>query len=275
MITAVWHRVQSARVALLAAGLSYYLLASLLPLLVLASGILGRLSQNDASVAPRLVDWLGVEGEAATLVQDSIEHAEQVHIASSVIGIAGLVWAALALTGALRRSVDAVWGVPDIGWTARFRSIPWTVVAGVLIAASVGATGLAASVNVVGGVLAVVFGVACTYAVSTWFLGRLGTCRPTRHPLLVSAGVLTVGLEVVKNGTVFVIPRIVSRDSALYGGIGSGLAALVAVLVLSWLLLLTTAIAAEMTLAADHPHRAHGSANAAPAPQFASAESAE
>lgn len=58
-----------------------------------------------------------------------------------------------------------------------------------------------------------------------------------------SAMVLTIGLELVKNGAVFVVPRMIGRDSALYGGLGSALGVLVILLAVSWLLLVATAIA--------------------------------
>lgn len=201
-LTASWTLLRNARVALLAAGLSYYLIAGLLPLLVRGSGLLGVVSRRNSDAAEEVVDWLGVQGHAAAIVTDSIDHTEQTHVTSSIAGVAGLLWAGLAVTGALRRAVDAVWGVEDVGWTARLRSAPWAAVAGLLIALSVAATGIAASLT---------------------------------------------GFEAVKNGAVVVVPRLVSRDSALYGSLGSALATIVGLLVISWLLLVSTAIAAELT----------------------------
>ncbi|MCP3934292.1 MAG: YihY/virulence factor BrkB family protein [Actinomycetia bacterium] len=259
MVEAIWFRLRAARVSLLAAGLSYYVMASLLPLLVLGSGVLGLISRRDSDVAPRIVEWLGVEGHAAVLVEDSIAHAERAHVASSLVGIAGLVWAALAVTGALRRAVDAVWGVADVGWTARLRSIPWAIVTAVLIAGSLSASGFATSVEGVGGVLAGGVGVLSTAVMAGWFLSRLGSCEPDRRALLIATLFLTIGLEVVKNSAVFVVPRLVSRASALYGGLGAGVTALVGVLVGSWLLLIATAIAAELSLTRPTLEHADGS----------------
>lgn len=227
-------------------------MVSLLPLLVLGSGVLGLVSRRNADVAGRVVSWLGVEGRAAVLVEDSIAHAERTHVASSVVGIVGLVWAALAVTGALRRAVDAVWGLEDVGWTARLRSIPWAAVAALLLLGSVVATSLAASVGGLGGLLGVVVGLVFTAAMAAWFLSRLGRCTPSPRALLVATALLTVGLEAVKNGAVFVAPRLVSRDSALYGGLGSALVVLVGLLVVSWLLLISTAVAAELSVTRSH-----------------------
>ena len=242
-----WARLRRARAALLAAGLSYYFIAGLLPLLVLGSGVLGLVSRRNTDFTSEAIDWLGVQGHAAAIVTDSINHAEQTHVTSSVVGVAGLLWAGLAVTGALRRAVDAVWGVDDVGWTARLRSAPWAATAALLVALSVAATGLAASVNGAGAILAAAVAFVFTAALSAWFLSRLGSCRPGASALLVATALLTVGFEAVKNGAVFVVPRLVSRDSALYGGLGSALAGIVGLLVVSWLLLFATAVAAELT----------------------------
>ncbi len=249
LVRRVWERLRSARAAFLAAGLSYYLLAGLLPVLVLAAGILGVVSDRNDNVADEVIRWLGIEGNAARIVSESIAHAERVRVTSSLVGVAGLLWAALAVTGALRRVVDAVWGVADVGWTARFRSAPWAAVAAALVVLTSTGTGLTATVGGVGSALGGLVGVASTAALSVWFLARLGTRRPTGRALGIAAVVLTLGLEATKNGAVIAVPRLASRESALYGGLGSALAALVGLLVISWLLLFATAVAAELTLA--------------------------
>ena len=152
----------------------------------------------------------------------------------------------LAATGALRRAVDAVCDVPDVGWTARLRSIPWAIVGALLVTGSLAATGFTAGVGDVGVGLAAAAAATFTVAIAAWFLARLGSHSPTPRALMISTIFLTVGLETVKYGVVFLVPRIVSRDSALYGGLGSVLAAMASVLMISWLLLIATAIAAEL-----------------------------
>ncbi len=243
----IWARLRTARVALLAAGLSYYFIASLLPILVLASGVLGFVSRRNDEAARAILDELGVTGDAATLITDSIEHAEDVHVTSSVIGLLGVLWAALAVAGALRRAVDAVWAVPDVGWTARLRSLPWAIVAMLLASGSLASTAWVAWAGSGAAVVGVLLGVSFTAALASWFLARLGSRTPTRRALGVSTVVLTVGLEVIKYSAAFVVPRLVSRDSALYGSLGSAFGLLAVVLAASWLLLVATSVAAEMT----------------------------
>lgn len=233
--------------ALLAAGLSYYLAVSLLPMLVLAAGVVGLVSRNNDQFVAEVIEWFGVNGQAADLVSESIDHAERRHAASSVIGVFGLVWASLAVTGALRRAVDAVWDVADVGWTARFRSLPWAVVALVLVVGSVSFSGVATFTGPAAGITAAMVGAVVTLLLSFWFLGRLSEQRPEQRALAIAAVLLAVALEVVKNGAIHVVPRAISRDSALYGAIGSALAVLVLFLVVSWVLLTATAIAAELT----------------------------
>lgn len=130
--------------------------------------------------------------------------------------------------------------------------MPWMLGAGVLLAASLVATSAARAAGSIGGVLAALVGLGCTAALSAWFVGRLGTNVASGRALAVSVVVLTVGFEIVKNGAVLVAPRLVSRDSALYGSIGSALAALVGLVATTWLLLIATAIAAELS-SSVHP----------------------
>ncbi len=254
LVRRIWSRVRAERIALMAAGLSYYLLAGFLPILVLASGVVGRLSERNNITAQTVIDELGVRGQAATVIADSIEHSEQVHVTSSIVGLLGVLWAALAVTGALRRTVDAVWGVPDVGWTARLRSLPWAVVAAVLGAGSVASTAWSAWSGQGSRLAAAVLGLAFTTALAAWFLSRLGSCVTTRHALVVSTAVLAVGLEVIKYGAAFVVPSLISRESLLYGSLGTALGLLVLVLVTSWLMLIATALAAELSVA-EHPLR--------------------
>lgn len=108
-------------------------------------------------------------------------------------------------------------------------------------------TALAAWAGRGAGVAAVVLGAGFTAALAGWFLARLGSSRPNGRALVVSAVVLAVGLELVKYAAAFGVPRLVSRESVLYGSLGSVLALLSVALVVSWLLLVATALAAVLS----------------------------
>jgi len=257
MVGRLWFRIRIQRVTLPAAGLSYYFLVGLLPILVLVTAVVGFLSRQNDDTSRTIIDELGVTGEAATTIADSVQHAEQLPVASSVVGLIGLLWAALAVTGALRRTVDAVWGVPDVGWTARLRSLPWALVAAILTAGSLSSTAFAFWAGSAAGVVAAVIGLGCTTALAAWFLAHLGACIPTRPALRLSTFSLTVGLEAVKYAIALGATRFVSRESLLYGSLGSSLGLLTVMLVTSWLLLLATALAAELTLSAGPVTRRH------------------
>lgn len=154
-----------------------------------------------------------------------------------------------------RRTVDAVREAPDVGWTARLRSLPWAVAAA-LGASSVASTALAAWAGRGTGMVAALLSVGFTVALAAWFLARLGSFTPTRHALGVSTVGLAIGLEGVKNATAFVVPQLVSRESLLYGSLGSALALLLVALVTSWLLLVAAVLAAELSVASPVQGRA-------------------
>lgn len=256
----VGSRLQSARVGLLAAAVSFYFLVALLPILVLASGVVGLVSRRNRTVTTTIIDQLGVSGQAATAITDSIRHAEGVHTSSSFIGILGLLWAASAATGALRRAVDAVWGEPDVGWTARLRAQPWALVAAILLAGSMSSTALATWLGrgILPSVGAAVLGAVFTAALAVWFLEHLGSHPTSRHAVATSALLLTCGLEATKYASAILLPHLISRESLLYGSLGSALGLLAVVLITSWLLLLTTALCAELSTRA-HVSDATGS----------------
>lgn len=97
-----------------AAAVSYYVLFSFVPLLILLVSILGVLVQDPAvrvrvtdTILAQIPDVLAVREQVETLLQDAATHTG----AYSVIGLLGLAWTGSGAFGAMRRALNVAFGV--------------------------------------------------------------------------------------------------------------------------------------------------------------------
>jgi membrane protein len=101
-------------VSSLAAGLAYYTLLSLAPLLVIAIAVAGFVFGEDAA-RHRIGDELGavVGGEAARAIQEVVKgaRAPAAGIVSTVVGVVVLFVGASGVFGELQSSLNTVWNV--------------------------------------------------------------------------------------------------------------------------------------------------------------------
>jgi membrane protein len=102
------------RVSSLAAGLAYYTLLSLAPLLVIAIAVAGFVFGEDAA-RDRIAGELGavVGAEAARAIQEVVKgaRAPEAGIVSTVVGIVVLFLGASGVFGELQSSMNTVWNV--------------------------------------------------------------------------------------------------------------------------------------------------------------------
>jgi membrane protein len=101
-------------VAMLAAGLAFYSLISLAPLLVIAISVAGLVFGQQAAegeVVAQLADLLGRDGAAA--VQEMIRRTSRpgASVTATTIGVLVLLFGASRLFGALEVSLNSIWGV--------------------------------------------------------------------------------------------------------------------------------------------------------------------
>ena len=66
-----------------------------------------------------MISELGLQGEAAQAVEDAIVIAEGSRQAASIIGLVGLLWAGLAVVGAMQAAFNAAWQVTGRGLVDR------------------------------------------------------------------------------------------------------------------------------------------------------------
>lgn len=101
---------------MLAAALAYYTAFSVAPLLVITIAILGVVF-NQAEVQAQILDQIesAVGAGAASVVGDIIENMAEPGrgLISSLIGLAGLLFGALALFNNLQIALNQIWGVDD------------------------------------------------------------------------------------------------------------------------------------------------------------------
>jgi membrane protein len=203
---------------------------SLFPLLLVAIAVLGFLSANDTDFPAEVVDQLGLTGSAADQVLDALERAEHSRRAASVVGFAGLAWAALGVVGTLGQALNATWQVRGRpGWKAKLIDIGWLAVAGLFFLGSIALSAVAGELPGPAVVPTVIVGVLVDVVLLLWMFRVLTNVSVPWTDHLPGALLGGVGLEVLKLvGTVYV-PRAVSSASALYGSLG------VVFAILAWL----------------------------------------
>ncbi|HEX2023369.1 MAG TPA: YihY/virulence factor BrkB family protein [Acidimicrobiales bacterium] len=202
---------------------------SLFPLLLVAIAVLGFFSHQSLDLASDVVDRLGLTGEAATIVTEAIERAEQSRKAASVIGVAGLLWSGLGLVAAIQYGLNTVWQVKGRGLRDRLSGLGWLAGAALLFLASFAATAAIGFVPLLAP-LGIVVGLGVGVALWLWTLKVLPNGDVGWKALLPGAVVGAVGMELLKVVGSIWVPKAVASSSALYGSLG------VVFAVLAWLL---------------------------------------
>ena len=214
----------------LASAVTLSAFLSIFPLLLFAIAVLGFVSAGTPDLAARLVDNLGLTGDAARAIHDAIQTAQHSRQAASIIGVAGLLWSGLGLVAAVQYAINAAWQVKGDGWRDKVQGLLWLAGATLLF---LGSFALAAVMNFLPPFLAplgIVAGLSVSLGLWLWTFKALGTRDVGWKALLPGAVVGAVGLEILKAVGAFYVPRAVASASALYGTLG------VVFAILAWLL---------------------------------------
>jgi membrane protein len=203
-----------------AAAVTLYGFLALFALAVLAIAVLGFVSANERDIAERLVNWLGVQGAAATTVTDAVKTAQSSRTVATVVGLAGLVWIGSSFALAVASAYDTAWHVPTHGARSRIIGLLWLIGAFVLLGAGGFVTSLIGDQPAVLAVFALVVSLAVDTALWIWTSWILPNRRIPVAAMLVPALVGAAGLEVLKVLGGYVVPQLVASSSALYGAIG-------------------------------------------------------
>jgi len=204
---------------------------SLFPLLLVGIAVLGFVSAENTDFPAKVIENLGLEGEAAHQMLEAIDTAEGSRRAASVIGILGLAWSGLGVVGALEAALNATWQVTGRGITAKLVEVLWLVGAGVLL---LGSIALAPVLNWLPGpavVGTVLVGAVIDAILLVWMFRALTNVNVSWKAYVPGAIAGGVGIEVLKLVGGIYVPRAVASSSALYGSIGIVFA------ILAWLAL--------------------------------------
>jgi membrane protein len=236
----------------LATSITLSLFLSLFPILLIGLAILGFVSATDEELAARVVDDLGLTGDAAEFVVRGLESAENSRAATSIVGFAGLVWTSLGVVGSIQHLCERAWQVSGRGVRDKLFAFVWLLGAFVLLG---GATTLATLVPALpawAAPLEVIGSIACAVGFFLWTF-RINTAKglPLRAHLPGSlAG--GVGFHVLTLLGAWLVPNQASSSSGLYGSIG------VVFAVLAWLLLLGRLLVYAVCLDVVLWERSHG-----------------
>jgi membrane protein len=240
----VQRRFGAERGANLAAAISMRGFLALFPILVLAIAVVGFAGGNPQHVADDIVRALGLSGSAAKTITDAVKTAQRTKVASSLIGIVGLLWTGTGLAASLTAAWNQTWGIPGGGFRGRFLGFAWLLGGlvlfgiGLMLIGLVGSAGALPELGLIGGVVVDIL-------LFLWTAWVLPTRRIPFRAMLPAAVIGGVCFEALKLIGTLVLPRIVSRSSALYGTIGAVFALLVWLLFLGRLVVYVTLIEHE------------------------------
>jgi membrane protein len=250
----VQRRFGEERGANLAAAISMRGFLALFPVLVLAIAVVGFIGGDPRTVADEIVDALGLSGTAADTITQAVETAQDTKVASSIIGVIGLLWTGTGLAASLTAAWNQTWRIPGGGVRGRVFGFVW-------LGGGLALFGVAVFLLAMVGLdavpqLALVGGLLIDTLLLLWTAWILPTRTIPWRAMLPAALVGAVCVEALKLVGAFVIPAIVSRSSALYGTIGAVFALLVWFLLLGRIIVYVTLVEHEGWLRKQAPLKA-------------------
>jgi membrane protein len=226
-----------------AAAITLYGFLALFALCVLAVAIVGLFATGNDHVAHDIVSWLGVHGDAATMVTDAVNNAAHSAKVASVVGLVGLVWVGSSFAVSVASAYDVAWGQPARASRARLVGLGWLAGGGLLLVAGSFVTAGFTELPVLAAPLVLAGSLAVNTLLWLWTSWVLPNhVSPPWRRLLPGALVGAVGLEALKIAGGYVVPVLVQRSSAVYGTLGTVFALLAWLWVLGRLVVLVTIV---------------------------------
>jgi membrane protein len=215
----------------LASSIGLEMFLSLFPLLLVAIAIAGFLQAGDDAFARDVISSLGLRGNAAQTMQDSLETAAESRQAASIVGVVGLLWSGLGVVGAIQTGINTAWQTQGRGLVDKAIALLWLGGAAVLFGLTGTAGTLAQFVPGFAAPLTILVGLAVNVVLFLWTFSLLGNQHVGWRVHLPGAILAGIGFEILKAVGTIVVPRSVANSSALYGTLGIVFA------VLAWLLI--------------------------------------
>ena len=215
----------------LAAAISMRAFLALFPIALLAIAAV-ELAGGDASHLGRnLAEALGMGSDIGRSLSHNVQSAESQQLATSLIGIVGLIWTGAGLGSAMSAAWDTAWSIGGGALRSRAIGTLWLLGGLVFLALTVGLSVLLHRADVlielgaVGGVIA-----SSLFLFWTALLlpGRDLPWRAMVRPAIYGG----IALEILRSVGATVVPALARRSSSIYGAIGATFALLI------WLLIM-------------------------------------
>jgi membrane protein len=203
---------------------------SLFPLLLFATAVLGFFAAGRPDLGPSVVSELGLTGDAARAVTDTIAAAERSRRTASIVGVVGLLWSGLGLVAALQYAINTSWQATGHGWKDKLKGLAWLGGATILF---LGTFAVSAALNFLPSWMSplnILVALALNLALWLWTMKALSNRDVGWKSLLPGAVTGAIGFEVLKLIGGVAVPKLVASSSALYGSLG------VVFAILAWLL---------------------------------------
>ncbi len=229
--TLVQERFSSERGENLAAAISMRAFLALFPIVLLAIAAVGFAGGSPKIVARDVADALGLGRDFGNTLTQSLTTAREGRVASSVVGVLGLIWTGTGLSASVNAAWDAAWSIRGGAFRGRALGAVWLVGGLIFLAITAATTVLLQRANirielgVIGGVLA--NSLFCFWTALTLPARRI-PWRAMVKPAIIGG----IAFEILRVVGAFVVPALVRRSSNVYGTIGAMFALLV------WLLII-------------------------------------
>ncbi|HXF52213.1 MAG TPA: YihY/virulence factor BrkB family protein [Dehalococcoidia bacterium] len=265
--------------SLLAAGVAYYVLFSIIPLAILVTAV-GSVVLRDPEVRDRLIDEIVAalplsEDEGRSAVADAIEGVKRSSPPLSALGLLGTAYGALGMFGAIRRALNDIWEVAPEKRPSflrqRLADAATLAALGLLALASVAASGtlrglqetssdllgpFSNSANLLWLAVPYVFPAAVSFATFLAIYRLLPASHPSLRDAWPGAALAAIGFEVLKNGFTLYVANFNAYD-VVYGTLGGVLLFLFFTYLTANLLLIGGAVSAELAALRAEPQPAH------------------
>ncbi|MEX1253903.1 MAG: YihY/virulence factor BrkB family protein [Dehalococcoidia bacterium] len=227
--------------SILAAAISYYILFSIVPLVIFLTAVFGFIVRDpdvEREVIDRIVAAAPLEqGEGETFVSDTLNGVSRVSTALGIAGLLALAWSASAMFGAVRRALNITWGASSPRPIVQQKLLDLAMVAGfgAFIATSIASTTALrilqeTSHDVIGpltgdqtlfwSTTSLAVPALLTFGVFLLVYRYVPSVSPSFSEVLPGALLATLLFEALKNGFAFYVARFNNYD-IIYGSLGA------------------------------------------------------
>jgi membrane protein len=204
----------------LAGSITLSTFLSIFPLLLVGISVVGFISVNQDDFIDSVLDTMGLTGQLADLMTNAIDAAANSRRAASIVGLLGLLWAGLAVVGALSYAINSVWQVTGRGMRDKLFGLLWLIGTMVIILSGAALGSVGRLLPGPAWIAAIFIGALLYSALFLWMFKVIGNVPVGWRRLLPGAILAGVGFQVLNTLSALILPRL-TTGSAIYGTIGA------------------------------------------------------